>query len=129
LGKTHVAHSLAVKHSRRGLRVLLIDRDNSRRELRRRLRGWGSNGDATLKILTRSDAPPLTDTRAWRDFPLADYDLIIIDALDSTTEGVGEQDAARPSVAIAALLGVVRHVDGPAALVLGNDVKSGAYGR
>jgi CHC2 zinc finger len=41
LGKTHVAHALAVKLARNGSRVLLLDRDNGAREVRRRLRGWG----------------------------------------------------------------------------------------
>src|SRR5262249_51951096 len=36
LGKTHVAHALAVRLARAGKRVLFLDRDNSRRELRRR---------------------------------------------------------------------------------------------
>lgn len=129
LGKTHVAHALAVKHARAGLRGLLIDRDNSRRELKRRLRCWGADGVASLKVLGRDDAPPLTDERAWREFPFPDYDLVIIDSLDSSTEGVGEQDSAKPSRALASLLDLAHTANGPAVLVLGNTVKSGSHGR
>jgi hypothetical protein len=42
---------------------------------------------------------------------------------------VGEQDSAKPSLAVAALLDVVRATQGPAALVLGNGIKSGSHGR
>src|SRR5262249_42482989 len=38
LGKTHVAHAIGVRLARLGRRVLILDRDNSRREVKRRLR-------------------------------------------------------------------------------------------
>ncbi len=128
LGKTHVAHATAVRQASMGMRVLIIDRDNSRRELRRRLRGWGADGLTTLHVLGRDDAPPLTDRRAWSEFP-SNYDLVVIDSLDSSTEGVGEQDSAKPSMAMAPLLDIVHKAAGPAVLVLGNTVKSGTHGR
>src|SRR5205823_9362096 len=40
LGKTHIGHALAIKLAKGGRRVLLLDRDNSPREVRRRLKGW-----------------------------------------------------------------------------------------
>ena len=40
IGKTLVAHHVAVDLARQGIRVLLIDRDNPRREVKRRLRAW-----------------------------------------------------------------------------------------
>jgi hypothetical protein len=40
LGKTHVMLAILKDISDRGKRVLLLDRDNSRREVRRRLRAW-----------------------------------------------------------------------------------------
>ncbi len=129
LGKTHVAHAIAVRQARAGVRVLLIDRDNSPRETRRRLRGWGADGLVSLDVLTRDRAPSLTDARAWAMFPTDDYDIVIIDSLDSSAEGVGEQDSARPSKALASILDVARKERGPAILVLGNVVKSGAHSR
>jgi putative DNA primase/helicase len=129
LGKTMVAHALAVKHARAGLRVLLLDRDNARREVKRRLRGWGAEDAAGLKVMARDEVPPLTDRRAWARFPFQEYDVVIIDSIDASTEGVGEQDSAKPGLAIASVLDVARRAEGPAVLLLGNVVKSGAYGR
>jgi hypothetical protein len=129
IGKTLLAHALAVKQARAGRRVLLIDRDNSRREVKRRLRAWGVEDCPTLKVLTRDEAPPLTDRSAWARFPLTDYDIILIDSLDASSEGVGEQDSAKPSKAIASILDVAHAAAGPAILVLGNTTKSGAHGR
>ena len=129
IGKTLIAHALAAKQARAGRRVLLIDRDNSRREVKRRLRAWGVEDCPTLKVLTRDDAPPLTDRAAWARFPLTDYDIILIDSLDASSEGVGEQDSAKPSRAIASILDVAHAAAGPAILALGNTTKSGQHGR
>lgn len=129
LGKTHYAHHLAVKQARAGKRVLYIDRDNSRREVRRRFRAWGAADAPTLKILTRDQAPPLTDTAAWAQFPFQNYDLVIIDSIDAATEGVGEQSSEKPSKAIAPILDIAHREAGPAILLLGNVVKSGAHSR
>jgi hypothetical protein len=61
LGKTHIAHALMVAVATGGSwcgvpispgRVLLIDRDNSPREIRRRLRAWGGMQAQHLRILT-----------------------------------------------------------------------------
>jgi AAA domain-containing protein len=129
IGKTHFAHARAVVLAQQGRRVLIVDRDNSRRELKRRLRGWGAEGLPSLKVMGRDDAPPLTEYRAWASFPFADYDLVVIDSLDSATEGVGEQDSTRPSLALAPLLDIAHKANGPAILVLGNTIKSGSYSR
>ncbi len=129
IGKTHVAHALAVKLARQGKRGLLLDRDNSRREVRRRLGGWGAAEVDTLKVLARDQAPPLTDKVAWAAFPYQEYDIIIIDSLDASAEGVGEKDSAKPSQAIAPILDLARREHGPAILVLGNTIKSGEHGR
>src|SRR5262249_34897673 len=57
------------------------------------------------------------------------YDLLIIDSLGASIEGVGEQDSAKPSKVIAPLLDIAHKANGPAILVLGNTVKSGAHSR
>jgi hypothetical protein len=129
LGKTHSAYAIAVKLARSRVRILLLDRDNSRREIRRRLAAWGAGDTPTFKVMTRNDVPPLTDADAWADFPFQDYDLVIIDSMDASTEGVGEKDSSKPSKAIAPLLDIAHRADGPAILVLGNTIKDGAHSR
>ncbi|MFI5168078.1 MAG: AAA family ATPase [Thermoanaerobaculales bacterium] len=129
LCKTHLGHALGVRLARRGLRVLLLDRDNPPREVRRRLRGWGAASAPTFKVLTRAKAPALTDAAAWAAFPVEQYDVVIIDSLDAATEGIGEQDSSRPSRALAPILDLARRENGPAVLVLGNTIKSAAHSR
>ena len=130
LGKSIWAGYVAVSLAKAGFRVLLIDRDNPRRTVRQRLRAFGATAELTnLKILSRENAPPLTDSASWREFPYADFDLVILDSLDSAAEGIGEQDSARPSKAIAPLLDIAHRENGPAVLVLGNCIKTGAHSR
>jgi hypothetical protein len=129
LGKTHVAYAFAIELARKGQHVLLLDRDNAKREIRRRLRAWGAADLTTLKVMTRDEVPPLTDAAAWRTFPFGTFAFVIIDSLDASTEGVGEQDSSKPAKAIAPLLDIVHRADGPAILVLGNTIKSGSHGR
>lgn len=129
LGKSHLLHGILVNLARHGTRCLLLDRDNARREVQRRLRAWGAAGLDTLRVMCRDDVPPLTDTKAWAEFPVADYDVVGIDSLDATAEGVGEQDSARPARAIAPILDLCHRSGGPAVVVLGNVIKSGAHSR
>jgi AAA domain/Primase C terminal 1 (PriCT-1) len=129
VGKTNVMMHLVVSLATSGRRVLLIDRDNPRMEIKRRLRAFGADAAPTLRIIDRRQAPPLTDKAAWAAFPVADYDVVVVDSLDAASEGVGEQDSRRPSLAIGSMLDVARASDGPAILALGNTVKFGEYGR
>jgi hypothetical protein len=129
LGKSHVLHGILIKLARRGTRCLLLDRDNSRREVKRRLRAWDPADLPTLRVMLRDDVPPLTDTKAWAQFPFTEYDVVAIDSLDATAEGVGEQDSAKPARAIAPILDLCHRADGPAVVVLGNVIKSGAHSR
>ncbi len=130
LGKSLWALFVAVFLALAGRKVLLIDRDNPRRLVRDRLRSFGATRDlSTLKILSRENAPPLTNGRAWAEFPYFDYDLVIVDSIDSAAEGIGEQDSTKPSLAIAPLLDIARRENGPAVLLLGNTIKSAAHSR
>jgi len=129
LGKTNLGHAWAVMAARAAHQVLLFDRDNPKAEIRRRLRAWGAAEIEHLHIISREHAPALTDARAWRQFPIGKYDLIVIDSWDASTEGVGEQDSAKPSKAQAVLLDLAHRANGPAILVLANTVKSGEAGR
>ena len=130
IGKSLVGDWLAVQLARSGRRVLLLDRDNPPRVLRQRLRCWGADGSVEgLKTLSREKCPPLTNAVAWSKFPYDQYDVVIIDSLDSSAEGVGEQDSAKPSRAIAMVLNIARRENGPAVLILGNTVRSGSHSR
>jgi hypothetical protein len=130
IGKSLFATHLAVHLARNGLRVLLLDRDNPRREVRARLRAWGAGGDLSmLKVITREKCPPLTNAAAWGQFPYLEYDVVILDSLDSMAEGVGEQDSSKPSRAIAAVLDIARREKGPGVLILGNCVRTGKHSR
>ena len=130
IGKSLFATYLAVRLARNGLRVLLLDRDNPRREVRARLNAWGADGDLiTLKAITREKCPPLTNAAAWAEFPYLDYDVAILDSFDSMAEGVGEQDSVKPSRAIAAVLDIARREGGPGVLILGNCVRTGKHSR
>jgi hypothetical protein len=131
-GKSEFARHLAVELARRGLRVLYVDRDNPPRVTRRSFAAWlrpGEDLGDRLHVLDRNHAPHLLAREAWRRLPPERYDVVIVDSLDSAAEGVGEQDSARPSRALASLLDLARQENGPAVLVLGNVVKSGAHGR
>lgn len=130
VGKSLFALWLAVQCARRGLRVLLIDRDNPRSVVKKRLLSFGVDHEiSTLKAITREKCPPLTNSAAWAVFPYEDYDVVIVDPLDSAAEGVGEQDSAKPSRAVAPLLDIARRESGPSVLVLGNCVRRGTHSR
>jgi len=124
LGKTHLACFWAILLARLGYRVLLIDRDNPKAEIKRRMRAWGASGlGAKLKVLARDEAPPLTDKAAWLAFPYADYDFVILDSISAATEGVEERDGGRAGAGLAPLLDAARR--GPAVLMLANTTKDG----
>jgi hypothetical protein len=129
LGKTLVAYAKGIELAKRGMRVLLLDRDNPPHEVKRRLRALGGAGTSTFKVLTRDQAPPLTDAAAWATFPITDYDIVIIDSLDSTAEGIGEKDSAKPSRALKPILDLAHCGNGPAVLILGNTIRSGQHSR
>jgi hypothetical protein len=130
IGKSLFALFLAVWLARKSLRVLLLDRDNPRRVVRERLLAWGAGADmSTLKVITREKCPPLTNAVAWGEFPYLEYDVVILDSLDSMAEGVGEQDSSKPSRAIAAVLDIARREGGPGVLILGNCVRTGKHSR
>ena len=128
IGKTLFAHCIGVWLALKGFRVLLLDRDNPARVVKQRLRAWGASaGLSTLNVITRDKCPPLTNAAAWAEFPYRDHDVIILDSMDSMAEGIGEQDSAKPSRAIAPLLDIARREGGPAVLILGNCVKTGKH--
>jgi hypothetical protein len=130
LGKSLYTLWLALGLVQRNLRVLFIDRDNPRHIVRSRLKSFGAEtARPGLKVISREKCPPLTNTSAWALFPHGDYDVVILDSFDSAAEGIGEQDSAKPSRAIAPLLDIARREDGPAVLILGNTVRTAAHSR
>src|SRR5262245_8079939 len=129
LGKSNIAFGAMVQLARAGVRILLCDRDNPNAIIRARLWAWGADVLECIDVLGREDAPPLTNHREWKSFPLDTYSLVIIDSWDSFTEGVGEQDSAKPSLAQKVLLDLAHRRNGPAILVPANTTKSGEAGR
>jgi DNA polymerase III delta prime subunit len=131
-GKTELARFLAVELARRGKRVLYVDRDNPpwrvRLSFARWLRPREKLGDR-LKVLDRNAAPHLLKKSAWQSLPAEAFDVLVVDSLDASAEGVGERDSAKPSRAMASLLDLARREKGPAVLLLNNVVKTGKYGR
>jgi 5S rRNA maturation endonuclease (ribonuclease M5) len=134
LGKTQVALALAVALATGGIfrgervksvRVLLLDRDNPEPVLKQRLRNWGAIEAESdhFHLLTRQDAPDLKDRDAWADFPLDEYDVLIIDAVGSFTEGITEKEGRLTTEVLATLLDLARR--GIAILLLMNVTKDG----
>jgi hypothetical protein len=82
-------------------------------------RRQGSQRLGGLPVKVRWCAQESFTGAAWRDFPAAKYDLVIVDSRDSAAEGVGERDSEKPSRALALLLDTARQQNGPAILVLG----------
>lgn len=128
-GKSIVVLARMVALARKGSRVLYLDRDNSPSSLRKRLKGLGADDVPTLRVLTRDQAPPLSDVSAWAAFPRDDFDVFVVDAWDSFAEGAGEQDSRRSTLAMAPLLDVVRRDHAPGVIMLCNVTKDGAAGR
>jgi len=131
-GKTELARFLAVGLARRGKRVLYVDRDNPPWRVRLSFARWLRPGEKLgdrLKVLDRNEAPHLLKKSAWQSLPAEAFDVLVVDSLDASAEGVGERDSAKPSRAIASVLDLARREKGPAVLLLNNVVKTGRYGR
>jgi hypothetical protein len=131
LGKSILALKLAVELANGGefcgeqlppSRVLFCAYENSPTVLRERLRKLGGAEAANLRILTRSKAPKLR-SEEWQNFPVEDYDFIIIDSLSPALEGgIDERQGGQNSDALAALLDIVQR--GPGALLIANTTKT-----
>jgi hypothetical protein len=103
-------------------RVLVIDRDNPAKIVRARLRKLGAKAGSTLDILTRENAPPLSEKAAWASFPIEKYDVVIIDSLGSSTEGISEREGKQTQEFLATLKDLAHR--GPAVLALDNTNKA-----
>jgi AAA domain len=105
-------------------KVLILDRDNPNAVIRERLRSWGADNTENLHVLTRSDVPSLKDKHLWAKFPTDRYSVVIVDALNSFTEGVTEKEGKQTTQVLATLLDLARK--GVAILILHNTTKDGA---
>ncbi len=133
LGKTQVVEALAVAlGSESGVfrdervqpcRVLLIDRENARGVVQTRLERWGAATAKNLHILTRQDAPDLKDKKLWSEFPAEDYDVLIIDSVGASTEGITEKEGKQTTEVLATLQDLAHR--GPAIVLLQNTEKTG----
>jgi hypothetical protein len=132
-GKTLVAMFLGVGLATGGIfrgerlpqrRVVYVDRDNPPALIRKRLRWLGGHKVTGLKLLTRDQAPPLTDAAAWAAFPADHYDVVIVDSIGAATEGVSEKEGKQTQQYLATLKDLARR--GPAILALDNTNKAAA---
>lgn len=133
IGKTQVVHALAVAlGSTSGVfrgervtpcRVLLLDRENARAIVKQRLRKWGAVGAKNLHILTRQDAPDLKDRAAWKAFPVEQYDVVIVDSVGASTEGITEKEGRQTTEVLATLQDLATR--GVAIVLLQNTEKTG----
>jgi hypothetical protein len=130
LGKTQVSHALAVALATGGVfrgervqsvRVLLLDRDNPEFIIKKRLRAWGAEVAHHLRVLTRQNAPDLKDKAAWAAFPANDYDVLVVDSVGSSTEGITEKEGKQTTEILATIVDLARR--GPAMLLLMNCTK------
>jgi hypothetical protein len=130
-GKTLVALYLGVALATGGVfrgerlkptRILLVDRDNPPALIRKRLRWLGAQTVTALKVLIRDKAPPLTDKAAWNTFPVQDYEVVIVDSLGASTEGISEKEGRQTQEFLATLKDLARR--GPALLCLDNTTKA-----
>jgi Bifunctional DNA primase/polymerase, N-terminal/AAA domain len=130
LCKTLIIHGVAYAMATGGLfrgerveplRVLLVDRDNPERVVKERLRGWGAANAANFHLLTRGDAPDLKDKKAWENFPVDHYDVVIIDSVGSFTEGITEKEGKETTQVLATVLDLIHR--GPAVILLANCTK------
>jgi hypothetical protein len=131
-GKTIIAEALGLALATGGLfrgerlpqrRVLLVDRDNPPALIRKRLRCLGGQAVTGLKLLTRDKAPPLTEADAWAACPAEEYDVIIVDSIGASTEGVSEKEGKLTQQYLATLKDLAHR--GPAILALDNTNKAG----
>lgn len=130
VGKSQTSHALAVALATGGVfrgeqveaaKVLLLDRDNPESTTRKRLRSWGASQAHNLKVLTRQDAPDLRDKAAWSVFPVDSYDVLIVDSVGASTEGVTEKEGKLTTEILATILDLARK--GIAILLLTNCTK------
>ena len=130
VGKTQSAHPLAVALATGGVfrdeqvkpvRVLLLDRDNPESLVKKRLRSWGATEAHNLHVLTRQDAPDLKNKDAWASFPVDSYDVLVVDSVGASTEGVTEKEGKQTTEILATILDLARK--GLAILLLTNTTK------
>jgi hypothetical protein len=128
-----VAHALAVALATGGefrgesvkpVRVFLLDRDNPEIVFSERLTSWGGEHAPNLLLLTREDAPDLKDKAEWERFPIENFDVLIVDSVGSSTEGITEKEGKQTTEVLATLLNLARK--GLAILLLQNTTKDGS---
>ena len=107
------------------VRVLYLDRDNPPVVTKIRLVAWGGASERTLKVLMRDEAPDLLHKQAWAQFPAEAFDVVIIDAVGSSTEGMTEKEGRETSLILARLRDLA--AKGVAVLLLHNTTKSGEH--
>src|SRR5206468_11133090 len=105
-------------------RVLYCNRDNLDSDFRVFLDKWKHRVSSNFKIYSRleqKECPPLTDLRAWNQFPVEDYDVIFFDGWETFTEDLGDKDDKKFKQILAMLIDLKKR--GPAMVMLDNTLK------
>ena len=117
IGKTQVAHALAVALATAGefrgqpvkpARVFLLDRDNPQSVFSERLASWGGAHAPNLLLLDSGRRPRSKDKAAWERFPSENFDVLIVDSVGSSTEGITEKEGKQTTEVLATLLNLAR---------------------
>lgn len=133
VGKSVVGVNLAVKLAVGGafasrslspVCVLYLDRENPDEAINMRLEGWGADQAPNLILLSREDAPDLTQKEAWARFSVERFDVVIVDSVGSSTEGVTEKEGRETTQILATLRDLAAR--GVAILLINNTTKDGS---
>jgi AAA domain len=132
VGKSVIIYGLAYALAKGGVfrseklwpaRVLLLDFDNPRSVVQKRMKGVCDSHDIDLQILGREHAPQLLDDDAWEALPADEHDVIIVDSFGSASVGISEKEGAKLQQALDTIKRVADR--GPAVVVLDNTGKTG----
>jgi hypothetical protein len=108
----------------RPARLLYLDRENPEGISQKRLLSWDVLETENFHILTREQDPPvLTNRKAWADFPVEQYDVVIFDSVGSFSEGVTEKEGKDTTLILATLRDLAAR--GVGLLLLNNTEKTG----
>jgi hypothetical protein len=106
------------------VRVLYLNRDNPKDAIAARLQGWEVPDVPNFRLMKREKVPELKDRDGWARFPVEYFDVVVIDSVGSSTEGITEREGRDTTKILATLLDLAAW--GVAILLLNNTTKDGA---
>jgi hypothetical protein len=104
--------------------VLYLNRDNPKDVIAAWLRGWEVPDVPNFRLMTREKVPELKDRDGWARFPVEYFDVVVIDSVGSSPEGITEKEGRDTTKILATLLDLAAR--GVAILLLNNTTKDGS---